>query len=119
MLAATYSTSGTFPVGGFLFLLLPLLVLGVIALAGLWKMYAKAGVPGWGAIVPFYNTYLYLQIGGFNGWLFLVSLIPFVGGLFLFVLTLMAALNIAKDFGKGTGFGLGLAFLPFIFAVIL
>ena len=72
-----------------------------------------------GAIVPFYNSYLYLQLGGLDGRLFLVCFIPFVGGLVLFVLMIIAALQIAKDFGKGTGFGIGLAFLPFIFAVIL
>jgi len=95
------------------------LALGLLAIAGLWKMYAKAGLPGWGAIVPFYNSYLYLQLGGYNGWLFLVAFIPFVGGLVLFVLMLIASLKIAEDFGKGTGFGIGLAFLPFIFATIL
>ena len=113
------SASGTTSLGVLLVPLLFLAALSLLGIAGLWKMYAKAGVPGWGAIVPFYNSYLYLQLGGLDGRLFLVCFIPFVGGLVLFVLMIIAALQIAKDFGKGTGFGIGLAFLPFIFAVIL
>ena len=33
------------------------LVIAVVCLVGMWKMFVKAGKPGWGAIIPFYNTY--------------------------------------------------------------
>lgn len=48
-------------ISGFLFLgnsfLFILLAMAVLSIIGCWKLYQKAGEPGWASIVPFYNTY--------------------------------------------------------------
>ena len=38
------------------------LVIAVVCLVGMWKMFVKAGKPGWGAIIPFYNTYCLFEM---------------------------------------------------------
>ncbi len=91
------------------------LVIGVIMIVSLWKIYEKAGKPGWGSLIPFYTNYLYAEITYGNGWLFLLLFIPFVNLVFL----VMMSFKLAKVFGKGVGFGFGLWLLPVIFYPIL
>ena len=55
------------PVVG-LFMGLVWLALIVLVLAGWWKMFEKAGQPGWAAIIPIYNLYILLKIAGRPGW---------------------------------------------------
>jgi hypothetical protein len=71
-----YDDSGS--AGGGLFLLLIYAVVIVGTIAGAWKIFEKAGQPGWAAIVPFYNTYILLKIAGRPGWWLLLYLIPLV-----------------------------------------
>ena len=80
-----------------------------------WMLFVKAGRPGWGAIIPFYNIYLLLKIAGRPGWWLILFFIPFVN----FVMLIILYLNIATAFGRGTGFGIGLIFLSPIFVPIL
>ncbi len=87
----------------------------VIVIAGFWKVFTKAGQPGWGSIIPIYNFYLACLIAGRPGWWFILVLIPIVG----FIVTIILAIDVAKNFGKGVGFGLGMVFLWFIFIPIL
>lgn len=97
-------------------------VIGIIALIGLpltlavftiiayWKMYKKAGKAGWASIVPFYHDYVLCEIGGLNGWMFLLEFVPIAN----IVLAVIVCKNIAKAFDKGIGYTLGLLFLnPF------
>lgn len=91
------------------------LVVAILILVGMWKIYVKAGKPGWGAIVPFYNLYCLYDMTFGKGWLFLLTLIPCVN----VVLTIMMYIKLAKAFGKGVGFGIGLIILPCIFVPIL
>ncbi len=91
------------------------LAFAILVIAGLWKTFAKAGLPGWGAIIPVYNIYLICKLAGRPGWWVLLYLIPCVG----IVIAILVSLDLAKNFGKGTAFGLGLAFLGFIFFPIL
>lgn len=91
------------------------LVIIVVSLVGMWKVFTKAGKPGWAAIVPFYNAYCLFEMSFGNGWLFLLAFVPCVN----FVVTIMCCFKLAKAFGQGAGFGLGLVFLPFIFMMIL
>jgi len=100
-------------IGG-LFFLLYLAVL-VVVIAGLWKTFEKAGQPGWGAIIPIYNTYLLLKIADRPVWWLLLLFIPVIN----FLVLILVSIDIAKNFGKGLGFGLGLAFLSFIFYPLL
>ena len=87
----------------------------IVSLAGMWKVFAKAGKPGWGAIVPIYNTILLLEIVGKPIWWFLLLFIPCVG----IVVAVILFIELAKCFGKGAGFGLGLALLSPIFFPLL
>lgn len=84
------------------------LIITVFAIAGLWRVFLKAGRPGWAAIVPFYNAYVLAKIAGRPGWWLLVP------GLNL-VLGVIVAIDLAKAFGRGALFGvLGL----FVFAPV-
>ena len=94
-----------------------LLYLGIVVLviAGVWKVFTKAGQPGWAAIIPIYNIYILTKIAGKPGWWLLLFFIPVVN----FVIAILVAIDVAKAFGKGTGFALGLVFLGIIFYPIL
>ncbi len=92
-----------------------MLVWIVVALVGMWKLYVKAGKPGWASIVPFYNLYCLYDMAFGIGWLFLLTFIPFVN----FVITIIMLFKLARAFGQGIGFGFGLLFLTPIFMLIL
>jgi uncharacterized membrane protein YhaH (DUF805 family) len=91
------------------------LAIMVFVIAGIWKAFEKAGQPGWGILIPIYNIYLMCKIAGRPGWWVLLFFVPIVN----FVIAIIMAIDIAKSFGKGVGFGLGLAFLGVIFWPIL
>lgn len=96
-------------------LILVYVIVLVIAFAGTWKMFTKAGVPGWGALIPIYNTYLLCKIAGRPWWWVLLMLIPIVGLIVLVVVWY----DISRAFGHGGAFTLGLVLLTFIFTAIL
>lgn len=87
----------------------------IVAIAGTWKTFEKAGEPGWGAIIPIYNVYLMLKIGGNPGWYLVLLFIPIAN----IVVAAKMMIDVAKSFGKGIGYGLGLWFLGFIFFPLL
>ena len=109
--AMTTTTTGS---GSGFFLLFPL-VLMVLYVVAFWKLFKKAGEPGWGAIVPIYNLYLYCKISGRPEWWLILFFIPLVN----IVIGLIVAMDLAKAFGKSAGFGIGLWLLSFIFVPIL
>lgn len=87
----------------------------VVIMASMWKVFTKAGQPGWGILIPFYNAYLMLKIAQKPGWWLILYFIPFVN----IVVAVLASIGIAKAFGKSAGFGWGLLILGFIFYPIL
>lgn len=91
------------------------LVVGLVMLIAMWKVYTKAGKPGWAVLIPIYNLYIMLEIVGRPWWWLLLMLIPLVNVVIAFIL----AFDIAKSFGKGSGFALGLIFFNVIFFLIL
>jgi len=91
------------------------LAIVVLMIAAMWKIFTKAGQPGWASLIPIYNLYVLCKIAGRPGWWLLLMLIPFVN----FIIIIILCIDLAKSFGKGVGFGLGLAFLGFIFCPIL
>ncbi len=105
------ASSGGFGVVG------SIVYLAVIALmiASMWKIFAKSGEPGWVAIVPIYNVYVLFKIVYGQGIMFLLTLIPIVG----FFVCLKLYYDLAKAFGKGIGYTLGLIFLPIVFLPLL
>jgi hypothetical protein len=80
-----------------------------------WKVYTKAGQPGWAAIIPIYNIIVLLKIAGKPWWWIFGFLVPLLN----FVVMIVLSVSLARVFGKGIGFALGLIFLSFIFYPIL
>lgn len=101
-------------IGGIIALVVQLAIVGVI-IAGMWKVYTKAGEPGWAAIIPIYNVVVLLKIVGRPIWWVVLFLIPVVN----FIAAIIVSIDVAKSFGKGTGYGIGLALLGFIFYPLL
>lgn len=91
------------------------LAVAVISLVGMWKIFVKAGKPGWAAIVPIYNTYCLFEISFGTGWLFLLCLVPCVN----VVITIIMWIKLAQAFAKGAAYGIGILFLPVVFLPML
>jgi uncharacterized protein DUF5684 len=87
----------------------------ILAIAGLWAVFRKAGQPGWAAIVPIYNLIVLLRVAGRPLWWCVLFLIPLVGT----IVSIVVSVDVAKAFGKEAGFGVGLALLGFIFYPVL
>ena len=87
----------------------------IACLAGMWKTFAKAGVPGWGALVPLYNHYLLWKLADTRRRVLV--------GLFVPVVSLVAfvyiCVRIAQGFGRSTALGIGLALLGPPFWIVL
>lgn len=90
------------------------LVITVFLIASMWKVFEKAGRPGWAAIVPIYNSWVGFEIAGKPGWWALIGLVPFVNIIYI-VLWIIACLEIAKRFGKSDIWGF---FMLFLFSFI-
>lgn len=107
--------------------LLIFLIVLVIYIVGFWKVFEKAGKPGWASIVPFYGNWILIEIAGLH-WIYFVFLLDdFIIELFgitgnlTFILNLAAlyssfmySYNISKKFNKGTGFSI----LLFLFGIV-
>ena len=91
------------------------IAIGILMIISLWKLYERAGYPGWASIIPIYNAYIMVKIAGRPGWWWLLFLIPLVN----IVIAIIVTIDFAKHFGKDTGFALGMVFLGFIFYPIL
>lgn len=91
------------------------LAFGVLAIVAMWRIFEKAGEPGWAAIIPFYNLYVLFKITWGSGWKFLLMLIPIAN----IVIAIITMVKLAKAFGKSGGFAVGLIFLSIIFYCIL
>jgi chromate transport protein ChrA len=87
----------------------------VLVIAAVWKLFNKAGQGGWKSLVPIYGTVVFLRIVERPGWWFLLLCIPVVN-LFLF---LALCIDLARVFGKGSGFAAGLAFLTPVFLLMI
>ncbi len=93
------------------------LMLGIVIflVASLWKLYTKAGEPGWAAIVPIYNFITLLKIAGQPLWMIILFFIP-IANIYALIVTWH---GVSKRFGKDTGFTVGLILLGFVFIPIL
>jgi hypothetical protein len=96
----------------FVFLALAVSILVIIAQ---WRIYEKAGQPGWASIIPFFNFYILLKIVGKPDWWLIWIFIPVAN----IVIAVWVTNLLSKSFGKDEGFTLGLLFLGFIFYPIL
>jgi uncharacterized membrane protein YhaH (DUF805 family) len=87
----------------------------ILIIVACWKIFTKAGQPGWACIIPIYNLFVWCKIVGRPAWWILLMFIPFVN----FIVGIVLCIDLAKSFGKGAGFGIGLALLGMIFFPIL
>ncbi len=83
------------------------LIFLLLFIIGGWKMYEKAGHPGWAILIPFYNLYILLKIAGRPGWWLILYFIPLVN----FVMLIVVSIDVAKAFGQSALFGFFLLFL--------
>jgi hypothetical protein len=90
-------------------------VIWLLVIIAEWRVLAKAGKPGWGAIIPIYNLYLICKVAKRPGWWWVLFIIPVVN----VVITIIVMLDVAKAFKKGVGFGIGLILLNPLFMMIL
>ena len=91
------------------------LAIVVLTIVSVWKIYTKAGKPGWACLIPIYNLLVLLKIVGKPWWWLFLFIIPLVNIVFgIWVTNLLS-----KSFGKNEGFMIGLLFLPIIFYPIL
>ncbi|HET7060039.1 MAG TPA: DUF5684 domain-containing protein [Candidatus Saccharimonadales bacterium] len=77
------------------------LIIAILAIAGMWATFQKAGRPGWAAIIPIYNIYTLVKVAGRSGWWVILYIIPLVN----IVVSLVVSIDIAKAFGKSDVFG--------------
>lgn len=118
-----------------MFLIVLIVAIGILLAVANWKIFKKAGKPGWASLIPFYNVYVMSEIsfgsaiyfigmaitwvlsfiGNISGILFLTS-IAIIAQLVLFIIY---CVKLSKAFQKGGGFAVGLIFLPVIFFPIL
>jgi hypothetical protein len=87
--------------GAMLFVWLVVMVLAIVGIVAMWKMFKKAGQPGWAAIIPIYNQYTMLKVAGRPGWWLIWYFIPIAQ----IVVSLIVAMDIAKAFGRSEAFG--------------
>ena len=87
----------------------------VFEIASMWRVFTKAGHPGWGAIIPFYDTYLLIKTAGKPGWWLILMFIPLVN----FIMLIIVMIGVARNIGKSGGFAVGLILLAPIFIPIL
>jgi len=105
--AAGNAAAGAALVGVGMIMLLVYLAIIAVAIIAFWKVFTKAGQPGWAAIVPIYNAIILLKIAGRPAWWILLMLIPFVN----IVITLIVAIDVAKSFGQSPVFGVVMLWL--------
>jgi Family of unknown function (DUF5684) len=108
----SYSSQGQAPSPA---VLIAELLIALLVIVAMWKVFTKAGRPGWAAIIPIYNMYVWCKIVGRPGWWVILMLIPLVN----IIIGIIVCIDLAKSFGKGAGFGIGIALLGIIFLPIL
>jgi ABC-type sulfate transport system permease subunit len=98
---------------------LPAILLGAVAvilvIIAKWRIFEKAGQPGWGSIIPYIDFFFILKIVNKPLWWIIWLFVPLAN----VVVGIWVTNLLAKSFGKNEGFTLGLIFLPFIFYPIL
>ncbi len=109
---AQYNNYQAGPGVGIILLIIALCIFGIVTM---WKLFEKAGEPGWASIVPIYNTIIILKIAGKPGWWIFLLIIPIVN----IIIYIMVMISLAENFGKGGGFAVGLILFSIIFFAIL
>ena len=88
-------------------MMIVMLAVAAVFLIAMWKVFVKAGQPGWAILIPIYNAYILLKIAGRPGWWIVLFMIPFVN----IIIAALVAIDVAKAFGQSAAFGIILLFL--------
>ena len=97
------------------FFIILAIAVAVFIIVAEWKLFSKANQPGWAIFIPIYNILVLLKVAKMSWWNILLLLIPIVN----IVITFMVYINVAKNYGKDAGFGVGMVFLPVIFIPVI
>jgi len=87
-------------------------VLLTIPAAFAYPLFEKAGIPGWKALIPYYNFYIWVQLIEKSYWWYLWLIIPFINVFTFMLLTI----ELIKGFGKtNTSDQAFVALFPFVY----
>ncbi len=112
--STTSGLTGAIAAMGLFFLILSM-VLSILMIVSLWKIFKKAGKPGWASIIPIYNIYIMCEIAEKEWWYVLLYCVPFAN-----IYAMIVLYNgMAKRFGKSGGFVAGMILLPVVFFPML
>ncbi len=117
-IAAIFAFLGTFIVT-FILIIIAILIFSIISK---WKMFVKAGKPGWASIIPIYSTIVMLDIIGYKWYyifFFLLGAVPYIGQVALILFMVSLNIKLAKSFKQSTAFGIGLWLLNIVFVAII
>lgn len=107
------------------------LVVSILQIVAMWRIFTKAGEKGWKSLIPIYNMFIYYKVSGISPWFlvlaFGLSILSVIENKIVIAITLIGTFiiviyqnhSLAKSFGKGFGYTLGLLFLNTIFLLIL
>jgi len=87
----------------------------VLLVVALWRVFSKAGYPGWLAIIPVVNLIFLTKIAGFSGWFALLYIVPIVG----FVFYIIVSIRVGRAFGHGWFFSIALLVLLHIIGYLI
>jgi len=110
MIASLFLQQDSNPVVAALFgstMLMIILAIVAVAIIGMWKVFEKAGQPGWAALIPLYNAYILLKIAGRPGWWLVLFFVPLAN----VIVAVILAIDVAKAFGQSPVFGIVFLFL--------
>lgn len=108
-ISASASGLGALIAGLGIFFYIISMALMVLSIVSMWKIFVKAGKPGWASLVPFYNQWILLEISGFSGWFILLPML----------VPILVGIKLPEKFGKDTIYVLGMIFLPIVFYPLL
>lgn len=114
ILAQSSDSGAAGAIGGIIGLVIGLAIAAVM-IASIWKVFEKAGEPGWAAIVPIYNLVVMVKIADRPIWWVALFFVPIANAIVPFIIYI----DIAKKFGKSALWGIGLVLLPIVFFPML
>lgn len=98
--------------------MLPVLIIAIVSIIGMWKVFTKMGIPGWKSIIPIYSIWVLYEGVGMMGWLSLIMLVPGLN-IIVLLLNILSRVRLANGFGKSGGYAVGLILLEPIFICML
>lgn len=124
----------------FIALAIIVIITSVLFIVSEWKIFSKAGEKGWKSLIPFYNIFVSHRIVGMSHTWFIIEVVIWIAeilfelvklpepvvlwfgvaaGIFTLVSEIIHVIKMCKCFGKGTGFKIGMFFIPLLFMLIL